>query len=688
VERLGHYAYMWRGRIALVGVLVAVGAGIGGASVFDAVSPFGFQDPDSESARANDALEEATGERALPDVVLVVEPDSAAGLEPASESAELELRGVAGVGTIIGPGEDDELISRDGRTGLVIAYLDADREDIGEVGEVVADRFAGRDDVIAGGAAVTQYELDGTTEEDLRRIEMFAAPLLFLLSLLVFRGLVAAALPLVVGVLSILTTLFLLRVLTELIEVDIFVINIVTGLGLGLAIDYSLFVISRFREQLAAGALTGAAVRKTVGSQGRMILFSGLTVAAALASLCIFPQRFLYSIGVGGAIVALTSVLVCLTVLPALLAMLGPRVNALAPRRLQANPNNRRWWSWGRFVLRHPGPIAGVAAIVMIVAGLPFLRVELTRADASVLPADSNGRQVDEILSKRFASDPESRVTVVLTEEAGPSAFARARRTLGQLPAVEDVERPAAAGELTRIDVQLGVDPFSDKALGAVDAARGLSWGAPALIDGPPAELRDQRDSLADHLPLAVAIIVVSTILLIFLMTRSVLLPLLSLLCNALTVSVAFGVVVFVFQDGRLEGLLGYTSQGALDTSMPILLFAVAFGLSTDYGVFLLQRISEERSALRRESDAIAAGLASSGRQITAAATLFAVAMGAFVFSDLVFIKEVAVGTAVAVIVDATLVRALLFPAVLGLLGSRAWWGPRWAARPPEPELS
>ncbi|HET8975533.1 MAG TPA: MMPL family transporter, partial [Solirubrobacterales bacterium] len=334
------------------------------------------------------------------------------------------------------------------------------------------------------------------------------------------------------------------------------------------------------------------------------------------------------------------------------------------------------------------GAIAAVVVVAMVAAGLPFLRVELTRADATTLPADSSARQVDSLLQNRFTSDPASRITVVLTQPPGPRAFAQARRKLAALPAVEDVERPVPTGDVRRIDVQLVVKPFSDKALDAVEAARGLSWGAPALVDGPPAELRDQRDSLRDHLPTALAIIVLSTLALIFAMTGSLVLPFLALLMNALTVSVAFGVLVFIFQDGRLEGLLDYTSQGALDTSMPILLFAVAFGLSTDYGVFLLQRISEERRAGRSESGAIAAGLARSGRSITAAALLFAVAMGAFAFSDLVFIKEVAVGTAVAVIVDATLVRALLFPALLGLLGERAWWGPRRAARSPEPELS
>lgn len=682
MRSLGHYAYRWRGKIVLAALLVAIAAAIGGASVFDAVKPFGFQDPDSESSRATEALERASGQRPLPDVVLVVEPSGQGerAIDRAAERAALELNEVEGVTRIITPDESPRLLSDDGRAGLVVAYLDADVEDIAAIGEEIEESLDGAAYVTAGGAAVTAHQLNRTTEEDLRRIELYAVPILFLLSLLVFRGLVAAALPLAVGVLSIVTTLLLLRLLTNVMEIDVFVVNIVIGLGLGLAIDYSLFVVSRFRDELDDGMATGAAVRETIGSTGRMILFSGLTVAVALASLTVFPQRFLYSIGVGGALVALTSVLVSLTVLPAMLSMLGPRVNALAPRGLRRNPSDRRWYGFGRSVLRHPVTIAAGVVALMVVLSLPFLRVELTRADPSVLPMESSAHQVDAIIDERFAGDPASVINVVFTERGSPFALREARAELAAASTVVAVQGPARVGQgVRRLDAQLSVDPFADKALDVVDLARGLDWGTPSLVNGPPAELTDQRESLTRHLPAAIAIIVVSTLLLLLAMTRSVVLPVLALLMNALTVSVAFGVLCWIFQDGRLEGFLDYRSQGALDTSMPILLFAVVFGLSTDYGVFLLQRISEQRTRPGvSEREAIARGLSKSGRPITAAALLFAVAMGAFAFSDLVFIKEIAIGTAIAVLVDATLVRALLLPALLGLLGSRAWWAPRW----------
>jgi uncharacterized membrane protein YdfJ with MMPL/SSD domain len=678
---LGHFAYRWRGRIVLAAMVLAVAAAIGGSSVFDAVKPFGFQDPASDSSRATAVLEDSTGESPLPDVELLVRPPAGGrgAVYAASASAKRELEKVPGVVRVVTPRQDAALLSDDERAGIVTGYLAADVDDISGVGKAIAERFASSGDVTAGGAAVTAHQLNQTTEDDLRRIELFAAPILFLLSFLVFRGLVAAALPLVVGALSIVTTLVLLRLLTNVMEIDVFVINIVTGLGLGLAIDYSLFVVTRFREALAEGSATGKAVRDTVGSTGRMIVFSGLTVATALASLCVFPQRFLYSIGVGGAIVALTSALVCLTVLPALLAMLGSRVNSLAPGSLQERPADRRWYELGHFVQRHPVAITGIVIVSMVVISLPFLRVELTRANARVLPAESSAHRVERTIGKRFMADPASLIIVVVEDRATPRALGRARRQLARTKGVARVGSPVRLGDgVTQVDAQLTVQPFSDRALDTVDVARGIDWGGPALVDGPPAELADQRQSLKDHLPLAIAIIVVSTLLLLFAMTRAVALPFLALLMNALTVGVAFGVLVLVFQDGRFQDLLGYRSQSALDTSMPILLFAVVFGLSTDYGVFLLQRISEQRGPTVSEPEAIARGMARSGRPITMAALLFAVAMGAFAFSDLVFIKEIAIGTALAVLVDATIVRAFLFPALLCLLGQRAWWAPRW----------
>lgn len=684
MRALAQYAYFWKGRLLLIAVAVTLAAAIGSSSVFDRVKPFGFQDPASDSSRVNDRLEAATGMRVLPDIVLLVE--SAHQTNDELRAAD-ELRSIPEVTRTLTPAENPRLIAENGKSALVLGFLDADTEDVPAVGELVQDRFAGDPAITVGGTAVTAYELNQTTEDDLRRIELFAAPILLLLSLFVFRGFVAALLPLAAGGVSILTTLFLLSLLTRWVDIDVFAINIVTGLGLGLAIDYSLFLVTRFRDRLERGDSVLNALIFTMETTGRMVVFSGLTVAVAMLSLCVFPQRFLYSIGLGGAIVAVSSAVVCLLILPALLALLRHRVNALAPGWMQRRPG-ARGWKFGGVALRHPAIVAAAVVAVMVVAGLPFLRVELTRADARVLPADASARQVDRAVQDRFRSDPATGI-VVTVETPDRSAARNAARILANTPAVDKVVAPARLSKgLVRVDASLNGDPFSDASVNAVEQARSLDWGGPALVGGPSAELSDQRDSLAAHLPVAIAFIVVSTALILFAMTKSVILPLVALAMNALTVSVAFGVLVFVFQDGRLEDVLDFTSQGALDSSMPILLFAVAFGLSTDYGVFALQAVAEARRETNDEARAVALGLGRTGGQIIAAALLFAVAMGAFAFSELVYVKEVAVGTAVAVLVDATLVRGLLLPAVLKLLGPWAWWAPEWLRRPAERPVS
>jgi uncharacterized membrane protein YdfJ with MMPL/SSD domain len=677
VRSFGHYAYVWRGRILLLAALVAIAAAFAGSSIFDQVKPYGFEDPDSESTQATRALEQASGERPLPDVVLLVAPRSGSreAVAGAAARAERELGTNGAVTRVVGPSDDLRLSSVDGEQALVLGYLAADTEDIAEVGEQVEAQFEQRPEVIPGGAALTAHQLNQTTEEDLRRIELFAAPLLFLLCFLVFRGLVAATLPLVVGVLSIVFTLLSLRLLTEVMDVDVFAINVVTALGLGLAIDYSLFVVSRYREELERHGPGGEALRATMGAVGPMVVFSGLTVALALASLTVFPQRFLYSMGIGGSLVAVLSAAVVLVVLPALLAVLGERVNALAPPELQRARSTGRWYGLAKRVMRNPLPVATLVAVAMIAAGLPFLRAELTRADSRVLPEDASSRQVDAAIRSGFEANPSDQMLVVLGGDDAEGADA-AGQGLARHGAIGAASNPQPVGELLRVDLGLDAPPYSDSALDAVDDARGADWGSEPRVSGRSAELVDQRESLDAHLPLAIAITVISSMLVLFVMTRSVVLPVVSLLMNALTVSVAFGALVLIFQDGRFEGALDYMSYMALDTSMPILLFALAFGLSTDYGVFLLQRISEARADGLDDTEAIAVGLDRSGRIITAAALLFAVAMGAFVFSELIFLKEVAVGTAIAVLVDATVVRALLFPSVLALLGTRAWWAP------------
>ena len=463
-----------------------------------------------------------------------------------------------------------------------------------------------------------------------------------------------------------------------------FALNLVTGLGLGLAIDYSLFVVSRFREEAAKDGAGRAALVRTMRTAGRTVLFSSMTVAAALASLLVFPQNFLYSMGIGGAMVAVVAAAIALVVLPAILALLGERVNTLAPRRLrraaetEARPDARgAWYRLSRLVLRRPGRVALAATAAMVLMGAPFLRVSFTTVDASILPRSEQARRVSDTVARDYTLNVANPITIAAAAPDARAAGALAAR-VGALPGVRAIERPRRAGiRMWRSDVAPAAAPLSGASERLVRRIRALREPYYLGVSGQTAGFSDEKASLGHHLPLVLAILAVTTFAILFAFTGSVVLPVKALAMNLLTLSAAFGLLVLVFQDGRFEGLLGYTSQGALESSQPLVLLALAFGLSTDYGVFLLSRIKEAHGGGLPSSEAVAVGLERTGRIVTAAALLFCTAMAAFATSRIIFIKELGLGTAAAVLIDATIVRALLVPSLMGLLGRWNWWAPR-----------
>ena len=523
-------------------------------------------------------------------------------------------------------------------------------------------------------------------EEDLRTAEMLAFPVLFLLTFLFFRSGVAAMLPLMVGALAIVGTFLLLRIASELGSISIFALNLTTGLGLGLAIDYSLFVVSRYREEIAKSGPGFEAMRRTMATAGRTVFFSSLTVAAALASLLVFPQRFLYSMGLGGSLVALLAAAIALTVLPAVLALLGTRVNGLAPAFLQRRAEREArvteegfWYRLSQFVRRRPIGIATATAALLLVLSIPFYSMKFTSVDAQVLPGSASARQVDDVLRSEFPPFRDSPVRV-LVEDPAPGAVAAVQKQLRSVDGIVQVNPPQRLENGDVVVQAINDHPFIDpESRDVVEQVRGLPdpAGSAVLVTGAAASFVDFQQSLSDHLPIAAAIIVLSTLILLFLMTGSVVLPVKQLLMNVLNLTAVFGILVWIFQDGRLEGFLDYRSQGALEQTMPILLFALAFGLSTDYGVFLLSRIKEARDAGADDSESVAIGLERTGRIVTAAAVLFAIAVGVFATSEIIFIKENFIGVALAVLIDASIIRALLVPALMELLGRWNWWAPK-----------
>jgi uncharacterized membrane protein YdfJ with MMPL/SSD domain len=683
-ERLAQLADRRGKRVVIAAVVLSVIAGALGAGVADRLDPYGADDPATESVKAADRLEDA-GYREAGVIVLVdgVDVDSAAGRERI-EALAREVRADEDVTDVASFYATDsrDFVSRDGdSTYLSVRLAPTDDGDIQDAGERIADTLADEPGVTVGGGAIAQLQANEQVEEDLRTAELYAFPILFLLSLLFFRSLVAAALPLLVGGLTIVSTLLMLSVAAELGSISIFALNLVIGLGLGLSIDYSLFIVSRYREEIAKTGPGLEAMRRTMATAGRTVLFSSLTVAGAIASLLIFPQRFLYSMGVGGSIVALIAAVVALIVLPAILTLLGTRVNALSPGFLQrrADRDSRPaqegfWYRLSQLVMRVPGRIAIASAAFLIALGIPFFGIQFTSVDAQVLPESASAHQVDDALRADFP--PFRDTPIQLAVGGGPEEAERVASEAQRLPGVAEVRPPVELeGGNAVVEVVSDSAPLTDHSEDLVSELRALP--ADAQVTGFTAGFVDLKDSLADHLPLMLAIVVGVTLTVLFAFTGSLVLPVKQILMNLLGLSAVFGILVFIFQDGRLEGLLGYSSQGALEATQPLFLFVVAFGLSTDYGVFLLSRIKEAYDAGAPNSEAVAIGLERTGRIVTAAALLFSVAIGAFVTSEMIFIKELGLGTALAVLIDATIVRALLVPSLMEMLGKWNWWAPR-----------
>jgi uncharacterized membrane protein YdfJ with MMPL/SSD domain len=662
-------------RVVVGAVVLFIAAAALGGDVAARLGPYGADDPATESVRANHLVERGGVE---PGVNFVALGPKDARLDRLAA----RLRREPAVGKVVTWHEGGRaLVSKDGRRAYVAVSFKSGTNDDDEA-HALAQRYGSVPGVSLGGASLAEYQVNQQVSKDLRRAELLAFPLLFLLSLVFFRSLVASLLPLLVGGLAIVLTFLGLRIASEFGSISVFALNLVTGLGLGLAIDYSLFIVSRYREELAATGDSSEAVRRTLATAGRTVLFSSLTVTAALASLLVFPQKFLYSMGLGGMMVSLIAASVALVVLPAVLKLLGTRVNALAPKRLQRAAGRDAqaaqsgfWYRLSRAVMRRPLPIAVTSAAVLVVLGLPFLGIKFISIDASVLPHSASARKVDVALKTQFPPGRTSPVFVATrSSPAGTRAYAR---QLAHLPGVDSVSPPQPAGAgVTVLNVYPRSSLLSNTSQDLVRDIRGTRPPFTALAGGETAHFVDLKQSLVNHMPAALLIIVAATLVVLFVMTGSVILPFKALLMNVLTLSATFGLLVFVFQDGRLEGLLGYTSQNALEATQPIVLVALAFGLSTDYGVFLLSRIKEARDHGASNREAVAAGLERTGRIVTAAALLFCVAIGAFATSEIIFIKEVGIGTALAVLIDATIVRALLVPSLMEMLGRWNWWAP------------
>jgi len=679
--------------LALVGAFMVLGVAVG-HDVESHLKAAGFADSASESERATATLRAALGYDANPGIVLLVRAKGGGRLDLRSPAVRREIARIGRrldkakfVGKVLEPVSDPRrgrgLVARDGRSVVIAGFLSTqDVEDEGGEAAEEAKRLTVSDSlqVSLGGFATSFNDVNDQTREDLAKAEMIAFPILGVLLLLVFRGVVAAGIPLLIGVISIVGTFLVLRVMSLVTDASIFALNITTAMSLGLAVDYALLLVSRYREEIESGGATREAHRRTLMTAGRTVMFSGFTVAAAMASLGLLPQRFLYSMAVAGTAVALLSALIAVLVVAALLSLLGERVNALSVRSGPAvSDESTAWYRLARGVMRRPVAVALATFALMIAAAVPLLSTVLTGPSAEAVPPGAPSFETNEYVQAHYPRDVVEAVTVTVQGRASAPALQELR---DRIAAVEGIER---APPFTRASADVAFTNLAPEKLAlartsqdAVDAIRAMDApGASAiLVSGNTARFIDQKQSLADHMPLVVAVVATTTFLLLFLLTGSVILPLKTLLMNSMTLAAVLGCIVLAFQDGLLEGLLGYTGPAAIEVTSLVFLFAVTFGLATDYAVLVMARIKEQHDNGASNEDAVAIGLGRTGRVITAAAMMIAVVFLAFAVSSIFFMKQIAVGQAVGVLIDATIVRALLVPALMALFGEWNWWAP------------
>jgi uncharacterized membrane protein YdfJ with MMPL/SSD domain len=685
-------------RVLMVAGVVFVIAAVLGVPVTGMLgsSSKDFQDPSSQEERTDAAITAATGQSPYYNVIALLSARRDIRSDPAAQRAAMRLTALLAAqhgfqrAAAYPTTHSVSLLSRDGRETAVLAAFASTPEANTAVSRVRAAlskpplgaQLAGIS-VRFGGAALITQEINERTRSDLARAELLAFPLLLLLSFWFFRGLVAALLPLLVGGFAIVLTFMALRLIDQFTPISVFALNLVSGAGLGLGIDYSLFVLYRYREELASGASSVQALERTLRTAGRTVLFSCVTVAAALMSLLVFPIRFLYSMGIGGAIVVLCGGAVALLVLPAVLIVLGPRINALAPTWLQRRAartaratQDGGWWRLAHGVVRRPVPVALISAVVLIAVAIPALGVQFISPGANLLPTSAESHQVETAFAQSFPANAGEATEIVLK---GPHASvlrlaATAANTAGRLASVA---APALLGHGTwEITLLPHGSPYSNVQQQLLAKLRAAAHPYGALVGGASAFFADQKAAIAAHIPLALLILLTLTAGFLFLMTGSVTIPIKALVMNMLSVSVAVGLQVLIFQDGHLSGPLGFTSLGGLEESSLVLMLVLAFALATDYEVFVIARIKEAHDHGLPNREAIALGIERTGRIVTAAALLFCVAIGALTTSDLFFTKQLGLGAALAVAVDATIVRALLVPSLMALMGDWNWWVP------------
>ncbi len=713
-------------RVIALALLVMAGTAIFGIPVITSLSAGGFQDPGAQSSQAARLLSDKFGQGDMPMLISVTSDDGAQSTPASTVGTDIvrQLEASPNVADVTSawtapPSAVQALVSKDGKTGLIVAGITGGESGAQKHAKTIAEQVVhDRDGVTvkAGGEAMLYVQVNGQTERDLMLMESIAIPVSFVVLVWMFGGLLAAALPLAVGGFGVLGSMAVLHAITYVTDVSIFALNLTVALGLALGIDSTLLIISRYRDELAGGAGREGALIRTMATAGRTVLFSAMTVALSMVAMVMFPMYLLKSFAYAGIAVVAFAAVAALVVTPAVIVLLGDRLDAFDVRRLArrlfGRPEPARkpvgatlWYRSAKFVMRRAFPVGAAIIALLLVLGAPFLGIKWGSPDDRVLPGSASARQLGDQLRNDFAVDSTRNVVVVIPDATGvtPPELDRYAAQLSQVPDVSTVSAPGG----TFVNGELAGPPSA--ATGIQDGSAFLTVGSTAplftqasetqldrlhAVGTPGGEVvqmtgtaqinRDSSESVTSRLPAVLSVIAAITFVLLFLLTGSVVLPLKALLLNVLSLTAAFGALVWIFQDGHL-GALGTTPTGTLVAHMPVLLFCIAFGLSMDYEVFLVSRIREywlQSGRTRADADeAVALGVARTGRVVTAAALLMSIAFAALMAAQVSFIRMFGVGLTVAVLVDATLVRMLLVPAFMHVLGKVIWWAPKPLAR-------
>jgi uncharacterized membrane protein YdfJ with MMPL/SSD domain len=716
-------------RTIAVAAIVMAAAAIFGIPVAKSLSAGGFADPTSESARATTTLKDKFGQGDVQLLFVVTAPDGVSASEsPAVRAVGTEiadqLARSAHVTSVTSawtapPSAAASLLSKDGRSGLIVAGIGGGETDSQKYAEALSHQFANDRNGItvrSGGLAMVNAQITAQAQHDVLVMEAIAIPLSFLVLAWVFGGLLAAALPVAIGGMSILGALAVLRVITFTTDVSIFALNLSTALGLALAIDYTLLIVSRFRDEMAGGATRDDALIRTMATAGRTVLFSATTVALSMAAMILFPMHFLKSFGYAGIATVAFTAIAAVVFTPAGIVLLGDRLNSLdvrrLVRRLRGRPEQVRrpvekqfWYRSTKFVTRRALPVGGAVVALLLLVGMPFLGVRWGFPDDRVLPDSASARQVGDQLRTDFVNDSAAAVSIVIPDSDGLSVaeIARYATDLSRVTDVAAVSSPVgtfAAGALAGppsaptgqahgsafLTVTSTASLFSDASEAQLDRLHDIArpGGRTVELAGTAQINRDSVHAITSRLPLVLGLIAAVTFVLLFLLTGSVVLPLKALVLNMLSLTTAFGAMVWIFQDHHLGGL-GTTSTGTLVANMPVLLFCIAFGLSMDYEVFVVARIREfwliSGNTRADNDESVALGIAHTGRVVTAAALVMSISFAALIAAHVSFMRMFGVGLTLAVAADATLVRMVLLPAFMHALGTWCWWAPNWLVR-------